>query len=165
MKLIRKDGDEFEFEFAPVEKGLFFHLLGLYPAVPVSYHKLTKGRRIPHEAENQALLNEAIKAQRVECQKEIIALVKDTGRFTDGEESTRAVFKTGELEWLLQVLNDVRVGCWIAAGSPDLQEEERKLRRDQQSLQHVMLMELAGGFQMLFLRAVSGTLEPGAEES
>jgi hypothetical protein len=163
MKLLRKDGDEFEFEFAPVEKGLLFHLLGLYPAVPVSYHKLTKGRRIPHEAENQELLNEAIKAQRVENQKEIIALVKDAERFSDGQESTQAVFQTGELEWLLQVLNDVRVGCWIAAGSPDLQAE-RKLRRDKQALQHVMLMELAGGFEMLFLGAVSGTLQPGADE-
>ena len=131
MKLIRKDGDGCEFEFAPVEKGLLFHLLGLYPAVPVSYHKLTKGSHIPHEAENQELLNEAIKAQRVENQKEIIALVKDAERFTTEKESTRAVFKGGELEWLLQVLNDVRVGNWIAAGSPDL-EEERKLRRDKQ---------------------------------
>ena len=24
-----------------------------------------------------------------------------------------------EIEWLLQVLNDVRVGSWIALGSPD----------------------------------------------
>ncbi|MDR3458237.1 MAG: hypothetical protein P4N60_12380 [Verrucomicrobiae bacterium] len=163
MKLIRKDGDEFEFEFAPVEKGLFFHLLGLYPAVPVSYHKLSKGWRIPQEAENQELLNEAIKAQRAERQQEIIALVKDPGRFTAGPEASRAVFKGGELEWLLQVLNDVRVGNWIAAGSPDLQEE-RKLRRDKKSLQHLMLMELAGGFEMLFLGAVSGTLQPGTDE-
>jgi len=162
MKLIRKDGVEFEFEFAPVEKGLLFHLLGLYPAVPVSYHKLTKGRRIPHESENQELLNEAIKSQREENQKEIIALVKDAERFVDGEESTRVVLKNNELEWLLQVLNDVRVGNWIAAGSPDL-EQERKLRRDKKSMQHMMLMELAGGFEMLFLGALSGTLEPGAD--
>ena len=52
---------------------------------------------------------------------------------------------------------------WIAAGSPDL-EQERKLRRDKKSMQHMMLMELAGGFEMLFLGALSGTLEPGAEE-
>ena len=163
MKLIRKDGDEFEFEFEPVEKGLFFHLLGLYPAVPVSYHKLTKGRHIPHEAENQELLNDAIKAQREANQQEIIALVKDAARFTDGEQSTRAVFQRGELEWLLQVLNDVRVGNWLAAGSPDPQQE-RKLRRDKKSIQHVMLMELTGGFEMLFLGALNGTLEPGSEE-
>jgi hypothetical protein len=164
MKFIRKDGEEFEFEFEPVEKGLLFHLLGLYPAVPVSYHKLTKSSRIPHEAENQELLNDAIKSQREANQKEIIALVKDAERFTGDKEHARAVFTGGELEWLLQVLNDVRVGNWLAAGSPNLQDE-KTLRRDKKSLQNVMLMELAGGFEMLFLGAVSGTLKPGDEES
>ncbi|HEV2691884.1 MAG TPA: hypothetical protein VG347_03235 [Verrucomicrobiae bacterium] len=163
MKLLRVEGDEFEFEFFPVEKGLLFHLLGLYPAVPVSYHKLTKGSHIPHEAENQELLNDAIKAQREANQQEIIALVKDAGRFTDGKDFTRAVFQRGELEWLLQVLNDVRVGNWLAAGSPDPQQK-RKMRRDAKSAQHVMLMELTGGFEMLFLGSLNGTLEAGAEE-
>ena len=162
MKFIRKDGEEFEFEFELIEKGLLFHLLGLYPAVPVSYHKLTKGRRIPHQAENQELLNDAIKAQREANQQEIITLLKDTGRFKDGGESTRAVFKHGELEWLLQVLNDVRVGNWLAAGSPDLQAEE-EFQSTSKTLQNVMLMELTSGFQMLFLGAMGGTLEPGAE--
>lgn len=163
MKLTRKDGDTFEFEFAPVEQGLFFHLLGLYPAVPLSHHKLTKGRRLRQEAENQELLNDTIRSQRAGHQQEIIALVKDAERFIAGENSARAVFKSAELEWLLQVLNDVRVGSWLAAGSPDLQTEG-KVRRDKKSLQHVMLMELAGGFQMLFLGAVSGTLPPEADE-
>ena len=163
MKLLRVEGDVFEFEFEPVEKGLFFHLLGLYPAVPVSYHKLTKGRQIPHEAENQELLNDAMRSLREENQKEIIALVKDAERFVEGEGFTRATFKRGELEWLLQVLNDVRIGNWIAAGSPD-PDQKRKLRRDEKSLQHVMLMELTGGFEMMFLGALNGSLKPGAEE-
>jgi hypothetical protein len=163
MKLLRRDGDEFEFEFAPVEKGLLFHLLGLYPAVPAAHHQLTKGRKIPSQAENQELLNEAVKSHRAENQRAVLALLNDAGRFTGGKEGARAVFQRGEVEWLLQVLNDVRVGHWIAAGSPNLQQEQ-KLQHDKQALRKVMLMELAGGFEMLFLGAVSGTLQPEADE-
>jgi hypothetical protein len=164
MKLLRKDGDEFEFEFAPVEKGLLFHLLGSYPVVPLAHHKLSKGRKLPDQAENQELLSEAVRSHRAENQRDIAALLNNAGRFKDGKVSTRAVFRRGEVELLLQVLNDVRVGNWLAAGSPNLQQEQQ-LQHDKPALQKMMLMELAGGFEMLLLGAVSGTLSPEPEAS
>ena len=163
MKLISKDGDEFELEFALEEKGLLFHLLGLYPAVPVAYHRLTKGKKIPNQEENQRLLDEAIQAQRKANQQEIIALVGKSGRFTDNAESSRAVFRRDELERLLQVLNDVRIGNWIALGSPD-DLQEQTIRTDKKSLRQLMLMEIAGGFEMFILGAISGRLKPGDGE-
>ncbi|MBW8864638.1 MAG: hypothetical protein JF609_06890 [Verrucomicrobia bacterium] len=163
MKLLRREEDEFELEFALEEKSLFFHLLGLYPAVPASYHRLTKGKKIRNQDENQQLLDDAIQAQRETNQKEIFKLVSKHGRFTDGEENSRAVFKRDELEWLLQVINDVRIGCWIALGSPGA-ADERKLKRDKNSLRQLMMMEIAGGFEMFILGVVSGRMKPGADE-
>jgi hypothetical protein len=164
MKLLRIDGDAFEFGFAATEKDLFLHLLGLYPVVPVAYHRLTRKKRIPNQEENQRLLDDAIQSQRLANQKKIIALVKTPGRFHDDKKSSRAVFQREELEWLLQVLNDVRIGNWIALGSPDA-SPGRPPQGDDKSFQHLMLMEVAGGFEMFFLGAVSGTLKPGVAES
>lgn len=164
MKLIRQDADGFEFEFALEEKGLLFHLLGMYPVVPASHHRLTRKKKIPNQAENQQMLDEAIQAQRKANQKEILVLVSKPGRFTDGKRTSHAVFQREELEWLLQVLNDVRVGNWLALGSPTT-PEERTLHGDPQALHHLMLMEIAGGFEMFILGAIGGTLKPGGEEA
>ena len=92
-------------------------------------------------------------------------LVQSLARLDKENRYTLITFHkgAGELEGLLQVLNDVRVGNWLAAGSPD-PEQEKKMRRDKKSLQHMMLMELAGGFEMLFLGSLSGMLEPGDEQ-
>jgi hypothetical protein len=60
-----------------------------------------------------------------------------------------------EIEWLLQVLNDVRLGSWIALGSPDLEREDQ-LAVTIQTLPHLQRMELAGRLEMFFLNAISG---------
>lgn len=164
MKLLRQSGDGFEMEFAREEKGLLFHLLGMYPLVPAGHHKLTGTKRIRNQKENQELLDETIQSQRKANQEEIILLVSKPGRFTDLGETSRAVFQRDELEWLLQVLNDVRVGCWIMLGSPAA-PDEATLHNDKKAFPNLVMMEIAGGFQMFFLSAISGTLKPGAEEA
>jgi len=55
----------------------------------------------------------------------------------------------------LQVLNDVRVGSWIALGSPD-PESGKKILFNEKLLPHFRTMELAGAFEMVFLDALSG---------
>jgi hypothetical protein len=160
MKLLTRGENEFEFEFEMVEKGLLFHLLGQYPAVPAGYRRLSKGgKKIPTQAENQQMLDEAMQAQREAHQQEIAALLKNTGRFTDAGPASRAFFQRSELEWLLQVLNDVRIGNWLALGSPKW-EPGRRPEIDQTSLHQLMAMELAGTFEMFILAVLDGTLQP-----
>ena len=60
-----------------------------------------------------------------------------------------------EIEWLLQVLNDVRVGSWIALGSPD-PEQDKKIVYHKDMLPHFQMMELAGAFETVFLDALTG---------
>ena len=159
MKLIRTDGEKFEFEMAPKEKDLLLQLLQLYPLVPETYHRLSKGSRIPNRDENQRLLDDALNAQRRANKNQLLAFLKEPGRFAAGATGWQVDFTRGEIEWLLQVLNDVRIGSWIALGSPGYSEGERPLP-DNHSLRHVVAMELAGGFETYFLGAVSGDLPP-----
>jgi hypothetical protein len=160
MKLLARGDNEFELEFELVEKGILFHLLGLYPAVPADYRRLSKGgKKAPTLAENQQLLDEAMQAQRESLQQEIAALIKNTGRFIDAGEATRAWFQRGELESLLQVLNDVRIGNWIALGSPKWDPGQRP-QLQKESFHLVMFMELASDFQMFILSILNGTRQP-----
>ncbi|HZL77821.1 MAG TPA: hypothetical protein VFC17_03140, partial [Candidatus Limnocylindrales bacterium] len=112
MKLIRINGDKFNFEFTPAEKDILLEVLNRYPLVPEAHHRLTKDKRLPDQQENQHLLDEALKAQKLANKKEITALLNEIGRFTVCPNGFRVFFTRGEIEWLLQVLNDVRIGCW-----------------------------------------------------
>ena len=159
MKLLRVNGEAFEFEIGHQEKVVLLHLLELYPLVPEAHHRLSKGRQIPDQEENQRLLDEALRAQRLANQQQVLDLLNQPGRFVDGAAGYRVGFTRGEIEWLLQVLNDVRIGSWIALGSPGYAEQSEDLP-DDQSMRHLMIMEMAGGFETYFLGTVSGDLPP-----
>ena len=118
MKFLRAEGDRFALEMAPGEKATLLHLLKLYPLVPEAYHRLSKDNNLPHREENQRLLDDALRTQREQNKKEIFALISSPTRFAEVAGASRVVFTRAEIEWLLQVINDVRLGSWIALGSP-----------------------------------------------
>jgi len=160
MKLLRVTQQKFQFEFDPTEKHLFFYVLQLYPSVPARHHRLSKDRHMPNHDENQHLLDEALKAQRIEQRQQIEPLLKDPHRFVEFEDGHQISFTREEIECLLQVLNDVRVGNWIAMGSPD-QPAEIKKRLTKEAKAHAMAMDVAGFFETGILQAITdGTARP-----
>ena len=163
MKFLGHDGGKFSLAFAREERALLLHLLSLYPLVPESHHRLTKDKKLPRREENQLLLDDALKQQREQNRQEILALINDPARFTQLGKTDRAEFTRGELEWLLQVVNDVRVGCWIALGSPGY-EAKKKTKLDRDALRHTMFMDLSGAFEMFFLGIINGDVPPEKEE-
>ena len=74
-----------------------------------------------------------------------------------GPDLLNGALSGSELEWLLQVLNDIRVGSWIILGSPEQWFEAAT----PQTAPHLWAMELAGAFEMAFLPAVEGRNRPG----
>jgi hypothetical protein len=161
MKFLRHDGERFQLEFAAEEKALLLHLLSLYPLVPAAHHKLTKDKKLPQRVENQQLLDDALQSQREQNKKEILALMSEPGRFVARETGSQVGFTRGEMEWLLQVVNDVRVGSWITLGSPDA---KKKAKRDPEAMRHVMFMELGAAFEMFFLGILNGDVSPEPSE-
>jgi hypothetical protein len=159
MRLIRIGREKFEFEMGGKEKELLLHVLDLYPLVPETHHRLSRGGQLSNPEENQHLLDEALKVQRLANKKQVLALLSEPNRFVACATGLRVGFTRGETEWLLQVLNDVRIGSWIALGSPGYEEEERHWH-DQKSFRHLMAMEIAGGFESYLLQALSGDLPP-----
>ena len=152
MKLIRGQSDRIVFEFGAREKRLLMELLNLYPCIPPAHQRISKSGRLPDQAASQHLLDEALAEQRAENKKQIQRLVSDPARFAPHGSAFRLSLSTGETEWLLQVLNDIRVGSWILLGSP----EERIGTLNAETAQHLWAMEMAGAIQMAMLQALEG---------
>ena len=155
MKLIRTRRDQLVFEIGRREKALLCEMLQLYPLVSPTHHRLSRKSNIVQPNDHQRLLEESLAAQREENRKNVQDLLDEPRRFQTAPAGFHFKITRTEIEWLLQVLNDVRVGSWIALGSPDTQHEE-KIALDEKTAPHVRSMELAGAFEMVFLDALTG---------
>jgi hypothetical protein len=152
VKLVTADEKQFSFQMDRREKHLLFQVLRLYPLVPVAHHRLSRSVERP---EDQVLLEAALAAQRREHQKLVLAMLQSKSRFRENQQGYRFSLQPAQMEWLLQVLNDVRVGSWLALGSPDgLAKAFADL--DEKTAPHFYAMEVAGFFQMVLLAAVNG---------
>lgn len=60
---------------------------------------------------------------------------------------------------LLQIFNDVRLGSWLALGSPDVEQKRKKVSAARPPSPLMQRLELAGLFEMFFLKIVH---EPNA---
>jgi hypothetical protein len=155
VKLLRKDQTWLVFFLNPVEKQALLDVLGMYPRVPPGHRRHRLQTRSAADAENQRLLDEALAEQRAHRKRQLAALLQAEETF----RATRAGFELrlrhADCEWLLQVLNDVRVGSWIALGEPaDL---PGTLPEDATKAAQACAMELAGLFEMTFLEALESS--------
>lgn len=152
MKVIRVTKGNFLFQFSKREKHLLIQVLRLYPRIPPATFRLSKSGRLPDAEANQRLLDESLSEQREENRKRLEAFLTDPRRFVDSETGPRLSLSPSELEWLLQILNDVRVGSWVILGSPEQGMEFKLL--SEKTAPDFWAMEMAGQFQMRFLEAL-----------
>jgi hypothetical protein len=150
VKRLPSPPDRLVFQLLHREKELLTAMLKLYPRIPPAHQPLSKSSRL--EESSQRLLEEALLEQRRENQKQVLALLADSGRLKPTNEGWILALSSAELEQLLQILNDVRVGSWVRLGSPDprLDVFEEEMAPD------FWAMEMAGYFQMRFLEALEG---------
>ena len=150
MHLVKSDGETFRFELSGEEKRALFTVIGMYPLVPVAHHRLThsiKGK------DGQELLEEALTEHRNAQGKHVKAMLRAKSRFRATKEGWHFSLKAVQMEWLLQVLNDVRVGSWLALGAPEGPREMLKTLNARTARQF-QIMEAAGLFQMVLLQAM-----------
>ncbi|HEX4342976.1 MAG TPA: hypothetical protein VH255_06275 [Verrucomicrobiae bacterium] len=158
MKLLRSHDDVFVFGFEAIEKRALLDTLKSISSIPPSRQPLSKSTLLA-TAENQRLLDESLAAQRVQNQKEITALLTKPDRLKRVANQWQFTVTRPEIEILLQMLNDVRLGSWTALGCPDLDREDG-VTIDEESLPYVLRMELAGHLEEFFIRAVSDEMTP-----
>ena len=116
MRLVRTTKTRLFFHLGHWEAHLLLEVLNLYPCLPPAHQKLSKAGRLPESDANQRLLDEALAEQRAENRKQLQALLADPRRFQQTAAGCRLSLSRAETEWLLQVLNDIRVGSWVRLG-------------------------------------------------
>jgi hypothetical protein len=156
MKFVQANHEGYGFEFNLREKQLFCKVLSLYPLIPSDHHQLSRAAK-PADGENQKLLEESLAAHREEARKMVRSLINNPRSFLARGHSFRWAASRAEMESILQVLNDVRVGSWLALGSPNLQTA-KNAAATRENEKHYWAMDIAGGFEMIFIAALSGDL-------
>jgi hypothetical protein len=152
VKLIKADQGKFSFQLARRERDMLLHVLSLYPLVPVAHQQLSK---TGHRPEDQQLLEESLAAQRKKNRQRIQILLRAKSRFEENAHGFRLLLTSAQMDWLLQALNDVRVGSWLILGSPDGPEETFAFLSEK-TAPYFWAMEVAGDFQMALVKAMSG---------
>jgi hypothetical protein len=151
VNLIQTSGGRLVFHLEKREKQLLIEVLKLYPRIPPAHQPLSKSRCVPDPDASQTLLDEALAEQRQENKKQLEALLAAPYRFRETQAGCHLSLSASELEWILQILNDIRVGSWVRLGSP-----EKKIKElNERTAPDIWAMELAGSFQMQLLEAVN----------
>jgi hypothetical protein len=152
VKFLKADGDNLVFQIGKREKKLLTDLLKLYPLVPPAHHRIGGAPDAPDAEANQHLLEEALAEHRSENKAQLEAMLREPERFQETPTGFRLSLTSSQVEWLLQVLNDIRVGSWILLGSPD-EKRGKRLRLSMQNARYAWAMELSGHFQYILLTA------------
>jgi hypothetical protein len=151
MRFLRAIKSGHVFQFSQHEKHLLLETIKLYPLVPASHHRLSKGGDVPQADENQRLLEDALAEQRQENRRLVLAMLNEPERFRETKAGFELKLTPEQVEWLLQVLNDVRVGSWLALGEPEPGEEPKITK---QNARYLLALELCGLFQSVLLGAL-----------
>jgi hypothetical protein len=146
----------FVFQLAAREKDLLFEMLQHYPLVPVGHQRLTRAAAAQSD-ENQRLLEESLAEHRAANRRQVEALLKTPERFVKRSRGLLLTLATAEVECLLQVLNDIRVGSWLALGEPD---ESRPPEITPENFRFAVAMEVCGAFESVLLAAFGETESP-----
>ena len=151
MKATRATG-KYQFHLSRHEQRMLFQLLALYARIPPAHQPLSRSGAIPDAQASQRLLEEALAEHRAENRRQIQTILADPQRFEATQAGAQLILSEPEVDWLLQVLNDIRVGSWLLLGSPeaDIKEWDESAEAD------VWAMAVSGLFEAEVLRALAG---------
>jgi len=145
------------FQLRPHERRLLLDVLRLYPLVPGSYHRLTREAGPPPSDEDQRLLEASLSEQRKEHRQQVQGILNAPERFRVTAGGLELTLAPAEIEWLLPVLNDVRVGSWLALGEPEADQEPAET---EQNAGHLLALHACGMFQSCLLAALGVSEAP-----
>jgi len=151
VKLIKREGEDFVLHIGRRERRLLLEVLKLYPLVPVARHRVSQTAK--QMDEHQTLLEEALAERRQENKRQLVAMLHEEQRFKETDAGYRLTLSAPQVEWLLQVLNDIRVGSWLILGEPD-EKKGKPVALTSENARHYAAMEFCGLFQMTLLDAV-----------
>ena len=153
MRLVEAKDDWFLFHVTKRERALLTQVLKQFPVGSGPRGPLSKSGDPAKLADNEAFLAVALAEQRAEHRRQLDMFLGEQGRFADDPKGGyRVRFTNTQMDWLLRVLNEIRVGLWQKLGQP---RDLAPLALAGQ-LDAVVTMELCALFQTRLLAALNG---------
>jgi hypothetical protein len=149
MKLLKNDKNGWQYWLDLNEVNLLTIILKQFPFTELGPVKMSKTDEESVASEREKLLNESLAEHRNELKQSALNLL-DRKRFKAQGKGMVMTVSSEERETLLQILNDVRVGCWNALGRPENLELENKDLSAKEK-RDFGLMNLAGYFEHTIL--------------
>lgn len=161
MRLIRRDDAAATFLLDPREKEILFQLLSRFPATHGPVSQISRFGDSEKTRESQQLLEEAMAEHRAAGRRELQRWMESPGAVRVTEKGCQLRLEPERAEWLLQILNDIRIGNWIKLGSPtDLGHPPVSQGLEQSRLWADM--ETAGYFEAALLASLDRPIPPQA---
>ena len=153
MKLIRKGDGRFDMALDVEEWQALKKLVSQYPKTPSDHHSLTcKDEPDPDLKDSDDWLKESGSVHQAQRHPQIRAWIDAI--HPDQDEATYKIeFDPSKADWLIEILNDIRVGCWLSLGCPapeDLTEAEWR----EEDWPTLWAMEISGMYQSVLLKCL-----------
>jgi hypothetical protein len=152
------EAGKFTFRFEQAEREWFRHTLDLYPALQTALKGVDDG-------EADELLEKALEQRRRKLRGDAEIFLKAGHLEIDAafNEFWDLTLSRVEVEELLQILNNVRVGLWLQLGKPDPSIEQlMPTKPNEEQVRAHMLMHVSAAWQATLMAAVDGTSETEA---
>ena len=155
MKLLSTDreGGKFTFRFEQAEREWFRHILDLYPVQQTALKGAEKSGA-------DDLLEKALAERRKKLRGDAEIFLKAGKLEIDPafNEFWDLTLNATEIEELLQILNNVRVGLWLRMGKPDPSIEQlMPTKPNEEQVRAHMVMHVSAAWQAALMAAVDGT--------
>jgi hypothetical protein len=160
VKLLRRSETEVVFHLGKREHAAFSKLVDRYPMVPSNFSPLSRFADPEDVGGDQQLLEESLAESKAESKKALKVMLEDGKHFEAVSRGWNLHLTPGEVDWLLQVFGDIRVGCWLKLDCPDeMKGKMPELTPD--NLEYYVAMDMCGRLQMLLLHSLRPTDDPG----
>lgn len=157
MRLLRRTPKQFLFQLSNREHRTLAGMVAHYPLVPPAHHRIGNTPRALPDADTQQLLDEALAEQREANRKQIATLLAEPHCRPAADQGWELGLTPAQLECLLQVLNDVRVGSWLLLGEPAAGKLPKLTPKN---LRYLAALEVCGLFQSFLLEALGVEQSP-----
>lgn len=142
----------FTFRLPRREYGYFKELLSEYPRQSGAPHRISADAPGQEIAEHQKLLEESLNEHRQKTRMELEQFLAKDERLIRSKPGWKLTLDEAGIDWLLQILNDIRVGSWVELGRPD-PDRPAHVRTPEQ-VRRAAAMQLCGMWQSVFLYAL-----------
>ncbi|MDA7916306.1 hypothetical protein N9B94_03635 [Verrucomicrobia bacterium] len=154
MKLLRRSGKVAVIELDAGEHFVVAELFKRYPVLPPSHFELSRCGEFEGMEEDEAFLQETMSDEQMANVKELKELLTTEKYIKQVGDAYQIFLERPQIEWLLQVVNDIRVGSWAMLGSPEEVSDVEDFETDPSKRSYYFAMELSTMVQSVLLMSL-----------